>query len=512
MRLTIDAPFKTAKNVQKFLALLLVLPGLTFGIEYIFLDKAKKVTGSVTYIYDGDTIEIKYPDGKSDTVRLLGINAPEIGEPYGAEAKDFTFGLKDKLVTLYIDPDNERDKYNRLLACIVSSGVCHNTQLLELGLASRMFFRNNIINFPEWEKEEVKARKANLGLWQNIEKEGVIISEIQPDPKGTNESPWEFVEFYNKGNKPVNLGSFSFGFKKIVIPQGIIIQPKSFVLLANSATTLCASYPDIPKDIPIVSSSDFYLLNSHDPKEGLVLNLKAPDGGLEDSLTYNLEWDNGKADSTGLSLQKMDFKIKNFGESIVGGCDDLNWNAGTPTPGRENLPSISVFPNEGPVGILITISGKGFLKGEEIRIFFGTSIIATTTTKDFQFTTSAIVDTQPPGSVLITAYGITSSLFATTTFFIFSPVIHLEKMVDKASYNIGDIITYTIYYSNKGNKDAADVIIFDVFPKNTKYISHTEPPHPYFPTYIDSNSIKWHIKTLKTTDKGSVTLKLKIIK
>jgi len=67
-----------------------------------------------TRILDGDTIEIR----GGETVRLLGIDTPELGEPYADEAK---WALHDwvahKPLRLEFD-ENDRDIYNRLLAFI----------------------------------------------------------------------------------------------------------------------------------------------------------------------------------------------------------------------------------------------------------------------------------------------------------------------------------------------------------------------------------------------------------
>jgi endonuclease YncB( thermonuclease family) len=38
-------------------------------------------------VIDGDTVTIKYKDGKTDRLRLLSINSPEINECYGTVKK-----------------------------------------------------------------------------------------------------------------------------------------------------------------------------------------------------------------------------------------------------------------------------------------------------------------------------------------------------------------------------------------------------------------------------------------
>jgi micrococcal nuclease len=65
-------------------------------------------------VFDGDTISIK----GGEKVRLLGIDTPEIGEPFSAEAKRFTRDLVQyQTVRLEFDV-RERDTYDRLLAFV----------------------------------------------------------------------------------------------------------------------------------------------------------------------------------------------------------------------------------------------------------------------------------------------------------------------------------------------------------------------------------------------------------
>ncbi len=61
--------------------LLLSLP--LFGAEF---------TGRVVAVEDGDTIDVLH-DGRPEKLRLNGIDCPELGQDYGARAKEYTSGL-----------------------------------------------------------------------------------------------------------------------------------------------------------------------------------------------------------------------------------------------------------------------------------------------------------------------------------------------------------------------------------------------------------------------------------
>ncbi|MGI9951991.1 thermonuclease family protein [Moorellaceae bacterium AZ2] len=72
----------------------------------------------VTKVVDGDTVEVRFGDGRQEKLRLIGVDTPESTiqqEPYGKEASSFT---RSKLLgrTVYLEKDvSERDKYGRLL-------------------------------------------------------------------------------------------------------------------------------------------------------------------------------------------------------------------------------------------------------------------------------------------------------------------------------------------------------------------------------------------------------------
>lgn len=86
---------------------------------YIY-SEFKQVT--VERVVDGDTIVVLY-EGKSEKVRLIGINTPESvhadeskNTKEGEEASKYTKGLIKKGQTVYLQKDvSDRDKYDRLL-------------------------------------------------------------------------------------------------------------------------------------------------------------------------------------------------------------------------------------------------------------------------------------------------------------------------------------------------------------------------------------------------------------
>jgi len=77
--------------------------------------------GVVTKHTDGDTMHVRI-DGDDETVRFIGIDAPEVGsspEPFGEEASRFTAEIVPLGTEVWIETDAElRDRYGRLLAYV----------------------------------------------------------------------------------------------------------------------------------------------------------------------------------------------------------------------------------------------------------------------------------------------------------------------------------------------------------------------------------------------------------
>jgi len=142
---------------------------------------AAKLTGQVTWIYDGDTLKIE----NIGTVRLIGIDTPESKasprdrfytkrypiskkrlRKIASRAKDYNIrNAKGKRVKLELD-HTHRDKYDRLLAYVyLPNGKMLNRVLLKKGLAT-VFRRYDFQYKKDFLKIEKKARKNKRGLWE----------------------------------------------------------------------------------------------------------------------------------------------------------------------------------------------------------------------------------------------------------------------------------------------------------------------------------------------------------
>ncbi|MBP9813651.1 thermonuclease family protein [Candidatus Woesebacteria bacterium] len=135
-------------------------------------EATNSATARVVKVVDGDTISVLL-NGKKETVRLIGIDTPEVVDPrrlvqcFGKEASEKTKQLlTDKQVTLVDDQSQgNRDKYNRLLRYVFLDDVNINQQLLEEGYAHEYTYRLPYTYQPEFTDAERRARENKKGLW-----------------------------------------------------------------------------------------------------------------------------------------------------------------------------------------------------------------------------------------------------------------------------------------------------------------------------------------------------------
>ena len=142
-------------------------------------------TGTVVRVVDGDTMEVEFPSGEVDTVRLLGVDTPETsvgaaspaefeGIPdtdagrahlatWGGEASAFAESeLADEEVTVVTGGDR-RGGYGRLLAVLYVDGEEFNERLLTEGYAR--LYDTEFAKRDAYAAAESEARAAGVGLW-----------------------------------------------------------------------------------------------------------------------------------------------------------------------------------------------------------------------------------------------------------------------------------------------------------------------------------------------------------
>jgi micrococcal nuclease len=118
----------------------------------------------VTRVIDGDTIEVSI-NGDIYTVRYIGIDTPEEGQPFNHEASYNNENLvNDKTVTLIKDV-SETDRYDRLLRYVIVGDTFVNYRLVEKGYALPAIYPPDVACQSNFAQAEQTARGYKLGLW-----------------------------------------------------------------------------------------------------------------------------------------------------------------------------------------------------------------------------------------------------------------------------------------------------------------------------------------------------------
>ncbi len=162
---------------------LIILISFSFFLFYSFRDSERTISdskwseekrGIIVHIYDGDTFKVRF-NRSEERLRLLGVDAPEIGDPseevdlWARLARRFSlYYLLKKQVTLTFERERT-DRYGRLLAYLwLENGFLFNELIIKQGLA-RCFEAASVS--PTMKKRlkqaEEEAKKAKRGIWQS---------------------------------------------------------------------------------------------------------------------------------------------------------------------------------------------------------------------------------------------------------------------------------------------------------------------------------------------------------
>ena len=140
-------------------------------VSFVTSAQLDSVPARVQRVIDGDTIQVRF-DGKTHTVRLIGVDTPETKHPtkavqhFGREASAFTkAALEGKTVLLQKDRTGDTvDRYGRLLRYVYLDGDNFNARLIREGYA-HAYRRFPFSKRKEFIQLEEQARRRGIGLW-----------------------------------------------------------------------------------------------------------------------------------------------------------------------------------------------------------------------------------------------------------------------------------------------------------------------------------------------------------
>lgn len=224
-------------------------------------------TVTVTRVVDGDTLKIEYENGTADTVRLLGIDTPEVhvendptkfeGVPdtvAGQEClrdigEDASAFMKERLAGATVelrmdDAADTRDSYGRLLAYVYDDDTNLNYVLIDQGYART--YDGTFSQSTRFYDAEDSAQAASEGSGraatptptpapENSEAD-LVIAEIHEDAidndhENTND---EYIVVRNDGDEPLDLGGWTVRDEAdhtYIVPRGVTLDPGATVTL-----------------------------------------------------------------------------------------------------------------------------------------------------------------------------------------------------------------------------------------------------------------------------------------
>lgn len=126
--------------------------------------QSEVITARIVGVHDGDSITALAAGNQQIKVRLDGIDAPELKQPFSQQSKAALSALVfGKVVSLHI---TGRDRYKRTLAVVMAGGVNVNRELVRLGLAWRY---EAYSKDPALLAAQNSAKAAKRGLWADGE-------------------------------------------------------------------------------------------------------------------------------------------------------------------------------------------------------------------------------------------------------------------------------------------------------------------------------------------------------
>jgi endonuclease YncB( thermonuclease family) len=136
----------------------------------LLLTFAPPFEAKVIAVYDGDTITVRTDE--TIKIRLEGIDAPELKQPFGQASKQALSGLVFGQ-TVTVKP-GKKDRYGRLLARVEIAGKDASLTMVETGMAH--WYEQYAKRDTQLQSAQTQAKTASRGLWSD--------PKVQP--------PWEF--------------------------------------------------------------------------------------------------------------------------------------------------------------------------------------------------------------------------------------------------------------------------------------------------------------------------------
>lgn len=243
--------------------------------------RQRGITVTVYEVVDGDTLKVRYRNGNTETLRLLGVDTPEVhvandpeefeGVPNtptgerclreeGHDASEYVKRtvLNERIRLVFDERADRRDAYGRLLVYAFLDDRNINYQLVAQGYAR--VYDSRFSQSERFYRAETRAQTRQQGVWRcrsirtstptptaNDTGTGeLVIAEIHEDASGNDHDNLndEYVVFENVGDDALDLSEWIVRDEADHIyrfPNGFTLDPGARVTLYTGSGTDTAS-------------------------------------------------------------------------------------------------------------------------------------------------------------------------------------------------------------------------------------------------------------------------------
>lgn len=169
---------------------------------------------SVTSVTDGDTLDVTVA-GRAETIRLVGIDAPEQGECFSDEATEELRRLVGRREVRLVRDVSDRDDFGRLLRHVFVDDLHVNRLLVRDGYALARRYPPDTAHADGLEEAEERARAEEAGLWGSggcrSPAGAEIVLEVRADAPGDDgRNPnGEWLDIRNASSGPLDLSGWT---------------------------------------------------------------------------------------------------------------------------------------------------------------------------------------------------------------------------------------------------------------------------------------------------------------
>lgn len=137
---------------------------------------AETIYGRATAVESGNALSFRANDGRTFQVRLKGIDAPGLNQPFGPDSKKYLESLAQDDLTL---ETFRTDSRGRTIADLYTPALLVNQQMVKAGQA--WWYRKYAPSDQTLSTAELEARQQQRGLWR------------EPDPV----APWDWPKAHS---------------------------------------------------------------------------------------------------------------------------------------------------------------------------------------------------------------------------------------------------------------------------------------------------------------------------